>query len=109
MCCCALLPVHSHQDLRSSLELYALTRLRAYQVLPRQRQTDESKIDVEVMVKERPMQTSEIECEWSIAPSDNGRPSLVNIVPGQLLPPIGSSAAYVTSCIPAPICTSGSA
>ena len=67
-----------------SIETHALTVLSATQVLPRQRQTDESKIDVEVMVKERPMQTSEIECEWSIAPSDNGRPSLVNIVPGQL-------------------------
>ena len=56
------------------------------------------------------MQTSEIECEWSIAPSDNGRPSLVNIVPGQWLPPIGSSAAFVRQChpcqlVPAPCLT----
>lgn len=51
-------------------------------MLPRQRQTDESKIDVEVMVKERPMQTAEVECEWSIAPNDSGKPSLVSIVPG---------------------------
>lgn len=52
------------------------------QVMPRQQQRDESKIDVEVMVKERPMQTAEVECEWSIAPNDNGRPTLVSIVPG---------------------------
>jgi len=50
--------------------------------MPRQQQRDESKIDVEVMVKERSMQTAEVECEWSIAPNDNGRPTLVSIVPG---------------------------
>jgi hypothetical protein len=57
--------------------------LRGSQVLPRQRQQDESKMDVEVMVKERPMQTSEVECEWSIAPNDSGRPTLVSVIPGR--------------------------
>jgi len=43
---------------------------------------DPAKIDVDVMVKERPMRTAEVECEWAIAPDDSGRPSVVSLVPG---------------------------
>lgn len=39
-------------------------------------------VDVDVMVKERPMRTADLECEWQIAPGDKGRPSLVSLVPG---------------------------
>ena len=39
-------------------------------------------VDVDVMVKERPMRTADLECEWQVAPGDKGRPSLVSIVPG---------------------------
>ena len=39
-------------------------------------------IDVEVLVKERPAKTAEIECEWAVQPGDKGRPSLASYVPG---------------------------
>eukprot|EP00951_Prasinocladus_malaysianus_P043448 scaffold542465_cov29-Prasinocladus_malaysianus.AAC.1 len=38
------------------------------------------------MLKERPMKTAEVECEWGIAPGERGQPALVSLVPGgQLL------------------------
>ncbi len=49
---------------------------------------DPSKIDVDIMVKERPMRTAEVECEWAIAPDDAGRPSVVSLVPGALQVPV---------------------
>ena len=55
-------------------------------MLPRQQEQDPSKIDVDVMIKERPMQTAEIEAEWSIAPNDSGKPTIVSLVPGS--PPV---------------------
>lgn len=54
----------------------------AAQVLPKQNERDLTKIEVDVMVKERPLQTVEIETEWQIAPEDSGRPGLVSFVPG---------------------------
>ena len=58
-----------------------LARLQVYpkQVDPGK---DPAKIDVDIMVKERPMRTAEVECEWAIAPDDAGRPSVVSLVPG---------------------------
>ena len=41
-----------------------------------------AQVDVDVMVKERPMRTADLECEWQVAPGDKGRPSLVSLVPG---------------------------
>ena len=38
------------------------------QILPRQNEKDPSRVDVEVMVREKPMQTADIEAEWGIAP-----------------------------------------
>lgn len=52
------------------------------QVLPKQNPEKLHRIDVDVMVKERPMETTEVETEWQIAPGDSGRPGLVGIVPG---------------------------
>jgi hypothetical protein len=38
------------------------------QILPRQNEKDPTRVDVEVMVREKPMQTADIEAEWGIAP-----------------------------------------
>ena len=54
---------------------FSLQLLQLLQVSGRQ-------VDVDVMVKERPMRTADLECEWQVAPGDKGRPSLVSIVPG---------------------------
>ncbi len=39
-------------------------------------------VDVDIMVKERPMKTADIEAEWAIAPNAAGKPSLASVVPG---------------------------
>lgn len=62
--------------------VFALQLFDNVQIFPRPNQQNESQIDVEVLVKERPMQTTEVETEWSIAPSDSGRPGLVSLIPG---------------------------
>jgi len=38
------------------------------QILPRQNEKDLLGVDVEVLVREKPMQTADVEAEWSIAP-----------------------------------------
>ena len=38
------------------------------QILPRQNDKDPSRVDVEVMVREKPTQTADVEAEWGIAP-----------------------------------------
>ena len=55
------------------------------QVVPKANSRDEKKIDVDIMLKERPMKTAEVECEWSIAPGERGQPALVSLVPGGAL------------------------
>ena len=42
------------------------------QILPRQNEKDPSRVDVDVMVREKPVQTADIEAEWSIAPGERG-------------------------------------
>jgi hypothetical protein len=42
-------------------------------------------VDVDIMVKERPMKTADVEAEWAITPGTSGRPSLATIVPGGTL------------------------
>lgn len=75
--------LYNTEDGRKALrDIFALQLFDNVQVFPRQNPKDESKIDVDIMVKERPMRTAEIECEWSIAPDDAGRPGLVSLVPG---------------------------
>ena len=42
-------------------------------------------VDVDIMVKERPMKSADIEAEWQIAPGPNGRAAVASIVPGGTL------------------------
>lgn len=79
--------LYNTEDGRRALrDIFALQMFDNVQVVPRANPRDEKKVDVDVMLKERPMKTAEVECEWAIAPGDRGQPSLVSIVPGgQLL------------------------
>ena len=43
---------------------------------------DENRVEVDVMVKEKPMRTADVEMEWTLAPNEKGRPALATIVPG---------------------------
>jgi hypothetical protein len=45
------------------------------QILPRQNEKDPSRVDVEVMVREKPTQTADVEAEWGIAPGDTLLPT----------------------------------
>ena len=53
------------------------------QVVPKQNQQQETRIDVEVMVKERPMKTADLQLEWSLAKGESGKPTLVTPLPGK--------------------------
>ena len=56
----------SHLDVPVSLA----QSLQLLQILPRQNEKDPSRVDVEVLVREKPMQTADVEAEWSIAPGE---------------------------------------
>ncbi|KAK9809832.1 hypothetical protein WJX72_000025 [[Myrmecia] bisecta] len=63
-------------------DIFALGLFDNVQVVPKQNAKDDSKVDVDIMVKERPMRTAEVEAEWAIAPGDSGRPTLLSVLPG---------------------------
>lgn len=50
--------------------------------MPKPNQRDDSKVDVDVMVKERPMKTADVDLAWGLAPNSNGIPLPADKVPG---------------------------
>lgn len=63
-------------------DIFLLQLFDNVQVVPRPDQTDPRSVNVDIMLRERPKKTAEVECEWSVAPNDSGRPSLVSFQPG---------------------------
>ena len=53
--------------------------------MPKANADDETKVDVEVMVKERPMKTADVELTWGLAPNANGVPMPAAKCPGGTL------------------------
>ena len=43
---------------------------------------DDTKVDVDVMVKERPMKTADVDLSWGLAPNSNGIPLPADKFPG---------------------------
>ena len=75
--------LYSMNDGRKTLQnVFALDLFDNVQVFPRQNEKDPSRVEVDVMVREKPVQTADLEMEWQVAPNDNNRPSLVSLVPG---------------------------
>lgn len=75
--------LYSMNDGRKTLQnVFALELFDNVQVFPRQNEKDPSRVEVDVMVREKPVQTADLEMEWQVAPGDNNRPSLVSLVPG---------------------------
>ena len=75
--------LYSMNDGRKTLQnVFALDLFDNVQVFPKQNEKDPSRVEVDVMVREKPLQTADVEMEWAVAPNDNNRPSLVSIVPG---------------------------
>ena len=52
------------------------------QVMPKPNLKDESKVDVDVMVKERPMKTADVDLSWGLAPNSHGIPLPADKFPG---------------------------
>ena len=53
--------------------------------MPKPNQRDDTKVDVDVMVKERPMKTADVDLAWGLAPNSNGIPLPADKVPGGTL------------------------
>lgn len=67
---------------RALRDVFAMGIFDSMQILPNADQRDPSKINVDVMVSERPRRTADLDCTWNIAPNDAGRPSLASAIPG---------------------------
>lgn len=76
-------PYNAEEGRRALASVFGLGLFDNVQVLPKQSPKDETRIDVDVMVRERPLRTAEINAEWGFAPGPSGRPSLTSIVPGE--------------------------
>jgi len=63
-------------------DIFLLQLFDNVQVVPRPDQADPQSVNVDIMLRERPKKTAEVECEWNVAPGDTGRPSLVSVQPG---------------------------
>ena len=75
--------LYSMNDGRKTLQnVFALDLFDNVQVFPKQNEKDPSRVEVDVMVREKPLQTADLEMEWAVAPNDNNRPSLVSLIPG---------------------------
>lgn len=79
-------PYNAEEGRRALASVFGLGLFDNVQVLPKQSPKDETRIDVDVMVRERPLRTAEINAEWGFAPGPSGRPSLTSIVPGMMRP-----------------------
>ncbi|GAB4821994.1 hypothetical protein N2152v2_009040 [Parachlorella kessleri] len=75
--------LYNMNDGRKTLQnVFALELFENVQILPRQNERDTSKIEVDVMVREKPTETADIEGEWGLAAGESGYPALVSLIPG---------------------------
>ena len=75
--------LYNVEDAKTALrDIFLLQLFDNVQVVPRPDERDPSKIEVDILLRERPTKTAETELEWSIAPGENGRPDLVSARPG---------------------------
>lgn len=52
------------------------------QIQPKPDEDEPSKVALDVVLKERPVRTAEMELEWGIAPGPKGKPDLTSLTPG---------------------------
>ena len=75
--------LYNVEDAKSALrDIFLLQLFDNAQVAPRPDENDPSKVQVDIMLRERPVRTAETELEWSIALGDGGRPDFVSVRPG---------------------------
>lgn len=63
-------------------DVFGLGLFESMSVNSRPSSKDESRVDVDLMVKERPVKTADLDLEWGIVPTASGRPGLATWVPG---------------------------
>lgn len=75
--------LYNVEDAKTALrDIFLLQLFDNVQVVPRPDEKDPTKVQVDIMLRERPVKTAETELEWSIAPGEQGRPDLVSARPG---------------------------
>mmetsp|Transcript_13685 Transcript_13685/g.59696 ORF Transcript_13685/g.59696 Transcript_13685/m.59696 type:complete len:645 (+) Transcript_13685:2326-4260(+) len=75
--------LYNVEDAKTALrDIFLLQLFDNVQVVPRPDDRDQSKVQVDIVLRERPVKTAESELEWSIAPGEGGKPDLVSIKPG---------------------------
>ena len=75
--------LYNVEDAKTALrDIFLLQLFDNVQVVPRPDEKDPTKVQVDIMLRERPVRTAETELEWSIAPGEQGRPDLVSARPG---------------------------
>jgi len=75
--------LYNVEDAKTALrDIFLLQLFDNVQVVPKPDEKDPSKIQVDILLRERPTKTAETELEWSIAPGEDGRPDLVSARPG---------------------------
>ena len=75
--------LYNVEDAKTALrDIFLLQLFDNVQVVPRPDDRDQSKVQVDIMLRERPVKTAESELEWSIAPGEGGKPDLVSVKPG---------------------------
>ncbi|DBA96635.1 hypothetical protein WJX77_012422 [Trebouxia sp. C0004] len=78
--------LYNTDDGRKALrDIFALNLFENVQVMPKPNQRDDTKVDVDVMVKERPMKTADVDLAWGLAPNSNGIPLPADKMPGGTL------------------------
>eukprot|EP00241_Pyramimonas_parkeae_P003179 CAMPEP_0114230722 /NCGR_PEP_ID=MMETSP0058-20121206/3629_1 /TAXON_ID=36894 /ORGANISM="Pyramimonas parkeae, CCMP726" /LENGTH=721 /DNA_ID=CAMNT_0001341957 /DNA_START=247 /DNA_END=2412 /DNA_ORIENTATION=- len=75
--------LYNVEDAKRALrDIFLLQLFDNVQVVPKPDDDDPQKVAVDIVLKERPLKTAEVELEWGIAPGAKGRPDLVSIRPG---------------------------
>lgn len=75
--------LYNVEDAKTALrDIFLLQLFDNVQVVPRPDEKDPTKVQVDIMLRERPVRTAETELEWSIAPGENGTPDFVSARPG---------------------------
>ena len=75
--------LYNVEDAKKALrDIFQLQLFDNVQVVPKPDDADPQKVEVDIVLKERPLKTAEVELEWGIAPGEGGRPDLVSIKPG---------------------------
>jgi len=75
--------LYNIEDGRKALrDIFQLQLFDNVQVVPQPEGRDPNAVSVEIMLKERPMKTAELELEWGIAPNAKGKPAIASLRPG---------------------------